>query len=584
MVVIGIFVLIATITVSILIVILRGTKNSDSIILVRQNGEYAMAQIVRMVRFAKSLDDPVTCDSTPLKSITITTFDLNQTTFSCPDDPLPTPNFIASNSANSTKLTNMQSVGVSSCSFVCTQSGTGPPLINIKFILLKVNSNGLPEGDVTIPFQSSVTMRNLGGAVDQQFYIRNIFCCNKGEKVYFGVIQSYIKKLTMQKSQSIRLLTDQAVFENIKKGNSREDALDFVIYADVIKKVILGTDGPFTIGIFGEWGTGKTSLIRIIENHFDESSEIIPIWFNAWKFENVEHPIVPLIATIVTELEKNKSKLKKLKDSGKSLIRSLRAIAYGFSTNTKLNIPGFAEIEAGFVAKDMIEREEKLSFDPLLEKSLYHQAFEMLDNVSLKYGKNILKILVLIDDLDRCFPENSVKLLESIKLVLSQPGFLFVLGVSRKVIDDYLRNKYEKEYGIKEFQGNAYLDKIIQLPFDIPSYASRTQTFAEKMINELESEDDKIQLRQISTEMGKLCNDNPRTIIRFINTLLLDKAIYAAFHPNEEDMPIAYFAFTRTLREINDTSLLEMLKEDAGNDPAKTIFEWIRKKGQNNDR
>ena len=232
----------------------------------------------------------------------------------------------------------------------------------------------------------------------------------------------------------------------------------------------------------------------------------------------------------------------------------------------------------------MIEREEKLSFDPLLEKSLYHQAFEMLDNVSLKYGKNILKILVLIDDLDRCFPENSVKLLESIKLVLSQPGFLFVLGVSRKVIDDYLRNKYEKEYGIKEFQGNAYLDKIIQLPFDIPSYASRTQTFAEKMINELESEDDKIQLRQISTEMGKLCNDNPRTIIRFINTLLLDKAIYAAFHPNEEDMPIAYFAFTRTLREINDTSLLEMLKEDAGNDPAKTIFEWIRKKGQNNDR
>jgi prepilin-type N-terminal cleavage/methylation domain-containing protein len=162
LVVIGIFVLITTIILSILIVVLRGTKNSDSIILVRQNGQYAMAQMVRMIRFAKNLDSPVVCDGTFLNSITITTFDLNQTTFSCPIDPLPTPNFIASNSANSTKLTNIQTVGVSSCSFVCTQSGTGPPLINITFSLKKVNPNGQPEGNVTIPFQSSVTMRNLG--------------------------------------------------------------------------------------------------------------------------------------------------------------------------------------------------------------------------------------------------------------------------------------------------------------------------------------------------------------------------------------------------------------------------------------
>ncbi len=162
LVVIGIFVVITTIVISILLVVLRGTKNSDSIILVRQNGEYALTQMVRMVRFARSLDSPLTCDGTSLKSITITTFDLNKTTFSCPTDVVPTPNFIASNSASSTKLTNMKDVGVSTCSFVCTQFG-GPPLINITFTLKKVNSSGLPEGDVSIPFQSSVVMRNLGG-------------------------------------------------------------------------------------------------------------------------------------------------------------------------------------------------------------------------------------------------------------------------------------------------------------------------------------------------------------------------------------------------------------------------------------
>lgn len=162
LVVIGIFVLISTVIVSIFFVVLRGTKNSDSIILVKQNGEYAMSQMIRMIRFAKSLDSPTVCDGNVLTSITISTFDSNQTTFSCPVDALPTPNFIASNSANSTRLTNIQDVGVSSCSFVCTESGGSAPLINIKFSLTKVNSSGLPEGNVTIPFQSSVVMRNLG--------------------------------------------------------------------------------------------------------------------------------------------------------------------------------------------------------------------------------------------------------------------------------------------------------------------------------------------------------------------------------------------------------------------------------------
>lgn len=156
----GIFIIITTIIVSILFIILRGAKKSDSIVIVRQNGEQAMAQMVRIMRFAKSLDYPATCDGTQKDHISVTAVDLSQTTFTCPSAPAPTPNFI---DLNSTKLTNDAAVVVDSCSFVCTQQAGNSPIIGISFTLSKKNLSGLPEENSRIPFKSSVTLRNIGG-------------------------------------------------------------------------------------------------------------------------------------------------------------------------------------------------------------------------------------------------------------------------------------------------------------------------------------------------------------------------------------------------------------------------------------
>lgn len=157
LVVSGIFVVITTTVVTILIIIFRGTKKSDSMVVVKQNGEQAMAQMVRIMRFAENLDYPSSCNGTPRDHITITAVDLSQKSFTCPAN-FNFPNFIG---LNGTKLTNSATVIVQSCSFVCRQSAGGPPTISISFALRKVNSNGLPEGDARIPFSSSVTLRNL---------------------------------------------------------------------------------------------------------------------------------------------------------------------------------------------------------------------------------------------------------------------------------------------------------------------------------------------------------------------------------------------------------------------------------------
>jgi predicted KAP-like P-loop ATPase len=126
----------------------------------------------------------------------------------------------------------------------------------------------------------------------------------------------------------------------------------------------MGTAGPFTIGLFGGWGTGKTSLMRMIQAKLS-SDDVVIVWFNAWQFEQEEQPIVPLVGSILQEIERNKGFREKLKDSGKSLLRALRAIAYGFAGKAQIEIPGFAKLEAGLIAKEMIEREEALTPDPL---------------------------------------------------------------------------------------------------------------------------------------------------------------------------------------------------------------------------
>jgi len=279
------------------------------------------------------------------------------------------------------------------------------------------------------------------------------------------------RKSPKEEVEELALLSDQPIGEGT---STAADGLGFKMYSRVLAETAIQTPGPFTVGVFGEWGTGKTSLMRLVEDHLSTRKNVITVWFNAWRFESEEQPIVPLVATIVREIERNKDFLATLTDHGRSFLRGLRAVAYGFSAKSTVKVSGFAEIEASFVAKDMIERSENIAPDPLLDRSIFFEAFQQLSKARIP---DAARVVVLIDDLDRCFPDRAIKLLESIKLVLAQPGFIFFLGVARRVIEGYLQHRYEKDYGISGFEGYAYLDKIVQLPFHIPPHRKRISTF-----------------------------------------------------------------------------------------------------------
>ena len=342
----------------------------------------------------------------------------------------------------------------------------------------------------------------------------------------------------------LRLIADQAIGEIHTR---QSDGLGFDTYARVLAQAALDTPGPFTIGVFGEWGTGKTSLMRLIQANLKTEPNVVTVWFNAWRYEKEEHPIVPLIGTIIRQLEEHRDLSEKFGDSVRGLIRALRAVAYGFSAKSTVKIPGFAEVEASFIAKDMIDRKEKITPDPLLDRSLYYGAFNSLEAVQL--GRD-LRVVILIDDLDRCFPDQAIRLLESIKLVLAQPGFIFVLGVARRVIEGYLQHRYSSDFGIRDFKGHLYLDKIVQLPFHIPPASGRMGDFCALMLSDQPGEIT-TQLSEILPIVAEALGGNPRSVIRFINNVLIDLAINRELAETSlmEQIPLNYFAISRCLED-----------------------------------
>ena len=149
-------------------------------------------------------------------------------------------------------------------------------------------------------------------------------------------------------TEPVYLLIDEPV------ENLGEDILGLRPFADVIAGAALGTKGPFTIGLYADWGEGKTSVLRLSKELVEKNNkDIVTVWFNAWQYGREEHPIIPLVSTIakaVGDKLKTVNKSRKMVKAGLSkMSTALRAIAYGFSATGKVSIPGFSELEAGFV-------------------------------------------------------------------------------------------------------------------------------------------------------------------------------------------------------------------------------------------
>jgi formylglycine-generating enzyme required for sulfatase activity len=283
-----------------------------------------------------------------------------------------------------------------------------------------------------------------------------------------------------------------------------QDQLNFSHYADVLTEVVLTTTTPITIGIFGPWGSGKTSLMRLIGHKLDGSRTedhrwARTVWFNAWQYERDEGALWrTLLLRVLEALESDQlseADAQRIKDWQARLYTDVQRVETG---SIQIDWPklGKGAISLGLsliptpstllqLAKLLQDKrsslEEVLAAFQREQTEIYRRQLTLLEefrdgfaHLVQEYIQSRNGVLVLfIDDLDRCLPERAVEVLEAIKLFLDVPGCVFFMAVDRDVIEQVVRHQYtahlnEEQEEHPPISGQRYLEKIVQLPFNLP--------------------------------------------------------------------------------------------------------------------
>jgi hypothetical protein len=285
-------------------------------------------------------------------------------------------------------------------------------------------------------------------------------------------------------------------------NETTEDLFGFRVHSDLIRELILDpTVLPATIGVYGDWGGGKSSIMQMLKSDFEKEPEagkpdngVAVLYFNGWLFEGYDEAKAALLSSILTSLRDHRRFGQKLKEEIGKLIKSVdymrgaKTVFGGAVTAGLAGLTGGAGLVfpaillstlkgAGEAApeamKKALEKERASNPDEALT-----DIREFRDKFAAMLAKSDIKTLViLIDDLDRCSPERIIDNLEAIKLFLNVPNTAFVIGADRRIIRQAVTWRYREALAVAANGETSdstdrlvedYLEKLIQIPYRLP--------------------------------------------------------------------------------------------------------------------
>lgn len=343
---------------------------------------------------------------------------------------------------------------------------------------------------------------------------------------------------------------------------AEQDSLDFEPYvatlADIVSSESLRT--PLTIGVFGDWGSGKTSLMGMVRKRLPEG--FLVTWFDPWRYEREESLWRALLLQVLAALgdalpeeptDESKKALTELADLKIALYRAVeKEEAGGVSIDWGKLVTGVGQgaLQVGLsfvpgaeflneIVKELKGKSGKSAAENLVtaihrERSKVRiEQVQFIEQFYRRFrslvGEHVVKrgsrLVTFIDDLDRCLPEKAVEILEAVKLFLDVPGCVFVLGLDQKVIARGIEVKYRELAPSPEtsgeeqspflIDGGRYLEKIIQLPFHIPPIErGNVASFVNGLVDEWPH-------KECPSVFAEGVGDNPRQVKRTVNVFLL---------------------------------------------------------------
>ena len=415
------------------------------------------------------------------------------------------------------------------------------------------------------------------------------------------------------------VLTDQPLTPEQTEAAFEADTFDFRYKLGPLYDILRSADTktPMAVLISGDWGTGKTSAMRWLEGLLRKWNEtgpkdrikVRPVWFYPWKYDNKEDVRRGLIAEVIiksidVENISTRTVISAAKKFGmflgKSFIHALASIKLKGQVSADA---GAAKAEAG-AEVDLASIKEILSEYQQAahpEKAFLNE-FEttLKDWIQDTVGKDCKKRMVIfIDDLDRCMPDIALQVLEALKLYLNIPDLIFILGVDRDVVEKLVVEHYRKLGLIRaedkdkpqseeekakserarnhrqqdEDKARLYLSKMFQVEIELSTKEEQITKFFDESLARMPLWQEKLSKEHQKLFRGLILNmaeRNPREVKRILNSAFMSGAGAEMIKVKEGKQPPGFeqglqdFFIRRILRKPQYERIVAMIDTDEG--------------------
>lgn len=274
------------------------------------------------------------------------------------------------------------------------------------------------------------------------------------------------------------------------------DYLNFGYIVDLIVEIAMNRElTPSTIGLYGDWGSGKSSLMKLAQDRIerlskakkkkeDDTPKTLCIEFNGWLFEGYEDTKTSLCGTILDKLDDEQRFGPEVANKAKDLIKKIdfkkligKGVKFGMDYLLTGGIGALTDLTLSSILNSLKDKsgsietkdiEDVLAKFKTEEKTRTEIKKFRDDFKQLLEDSKVENVIVFIDELDRCSPDTILDLFEAMRLFLFVDGMSFIIGADERLIQYAIKTKYKEVPGNNLDIGKEYLEKVIQYPVTIP--------------------------------------------------------------------------------------------------------------------
>lgn len=259
------------------------------------------------------------------------------------------------------------------------------------------------------------------------------------------------------------------------------------------KAFILWLNVPKVTAYFGNWGSGKSSLMLLLQQSLQEWEKsqvneyhniILQVYFNSWQFESYDSTKLTMIESILEALDKDINTRKDVFERADDLLARINFLKVGVFILKK----AYDNLTPDWMKKWLPKKDDidkitgKDKYNNLLEDvtkgntskfiATFRELFEDLVN-----DMGYKAVIVYVDDLDRCDPKRIIGCLEAVKLFVNVKKTAFVIGADERIIEYAISQHYPIQMKKEDISSpfSDYLEKLIQLPYKLPRLSDNEQ-------------------------------------------------------------------------------------------------------------